>query len=168
MKDLKGQLTEVFGIMLFEGEVSFRACENHCFGPGGTDDFQIQLPKFAEGGLIPTPECIMSAAALISADDGFHAHLIQQGEDASGRFRGIQVQIRKNHIKIGEASHKIVILPLLLEYPSLLCPCDPLLFDVQGLQAGDCKIASGKPGVSPRRGEARVKPPHRWNTAPGP
>ncbi len=74
MKDLKGQPTQVLGIMLFEGEVSFRTCENDCFGPSGSDDFQIQGPKFAEGGLISAPEGIMSTASLISTDDRLQAH----------------------------------------------------------------------------------------------
>jgi hypothetical protein len=70
MKDFKGHLSEVFGIMLFEGEVPFWAREKHGLGPGGIDDFQIQLSKFAKSGLIPAPECIMPTATLISTNDG--------------------------------------------------------------------------------------------------
>ncbi len=79
----------------------------------------------------------MSTTALISANDGLHAHFIEQSEGAPRRFGGGQVQVLKNHIKIGEAPHKIKVLPLLLKSPGSLCPCSPLLFNVHGLQAGN-------------------------------
>jgi hypothetical protein len=122
MEHFKGECPKMFRIMISKCEVPFRATEDHGFGPGSLNHLQIPSGQFKEGGLISTPQGIVSATAFVVADNRLHTHPVEQGEHTSSTLEGRQIQVPEDHIKVGQAPYKVKIISSLPENPHLLCP----------------------------------------------
>ena len=118
----------MLGIIVFKGDIAFRATKKYGFGAGGFNHFNIPLRQFAEGVVITTPQGIVTATAFVITEDRLDPHFVEQFEHAAGGFQRRQIQMPEGHIEKRQTAHKLKTIPAVSKDAGVMGPGGPPLF----------------------------------------